>query len=254
MDNSYKPILRECGYDPSGDLMEAQYSKDGKSNDVYLPTKDRLYWFVMYCIKNNIKYSIDESQYELIPGIGGGFLVATAGITMGDQVFRSTAGITLMKDDGTESCREAREYNRYALQTVETMAKGRCLANAGFGTGMTGKVFEDGEAVPPDSGIPGPRSSDSQPDDDIPFICSDSSIPNVRPARSYAAEASPRPDMNAVRSYIVPVGGHKGEPLYQVYATDRKTVEWYASDEFDAAGRFPEFKKMVKTYLENIPA
>lgn len=237
MNYSNRPILRECGYDPSRDLTVADYSGDGKSGDMYLPTKDRLYWFVSYCLKNDIHYSIDESQYELIPGIGGGLLVATAKVTMGDQEFKSTAAIPLMKDDGTDACREARDYNRYALQTVETMAKGRCLANAGFGTGMTGKAVEDGEPIPPDSGISDPSAAFQTPDD-VPFVCS-----------SGHAQS---PDLNMVRCYTVPVGAHKGEPLYQVYATDRKTVEWYASDEFDSAGRYSEFKKMVKIYLENI--
>lgn len=248
------PILRKCGYDPSKDFIPAPYP-NAAPGEVFLPTNARMRWFSVYCEENNIHPNIDESKFEIIPGIGAGYVVATVKLTMGDQVFSSTAGRTLLKEGETYNGMSTKEYNDTVLPTCFTLAKGRCLANAGFGSGMAWNPSEDGEPAAPDAGIIIPKDTVPQipeEEEDYPFLMTpEKTSLNAQETRNSVTD---RVDLNTVRCYPVPTGMYKGKPLYEVYATDKKTFMWFDSDEFDQKNRYPEFKRMVKLYISSLPA
>lgn len=240
--------IRPCSYEPLNDMIPISYGEN-RPEEFYLEVKYRLYWFILYCQENGIPYSIDESGYEFRPETGNGLICATVKIRMGDSEFASSASVALMKDNGDESSTSAREYNSHALQTAETIAKGRALANAGFGTVAAGSTDENGELFPADSGV----KLERDPANPLIFRKTVSrSVESVQPENGpdEAFDAVAVRLVNA-RNFIVPMGSHKGEPLYQVMATDPGTVRWWSTDAFDQAGRYPAFKEAVKTILES---
>lgn len=116
---------RKCmGYDPAGDLIEVQYEgQEGK--ELFLKVQNRMLWFHQYLTERKATGVIDDSNVTYLPEAK--LLLVKATVTInGKTVGKACAGefydATIGAQDPT------------ICQTVATQAKGRGLANAGFGT------------------------------------------------------------------------------------------------------------------------
>lgn len=137
---------RKCSYDPMQDLIDVTYDNDKHS--AYLQVPHRLIWFATYCAEKGFTGFVDDGDVKYIPELA--LMQATASVFInGTMVGRSSAGCAITAGDY--------ESINNAIQTAATRAKGRALANAGFGTPPTmdgGNAAEDGNNYPCDGGIP----------------------------------------------------------------------------------------------------
>lgn len=133
---------RKCSYDPMQDLIDVTYDNDKHS--AYLQVPHRLIWFATYCAEKGFTGFVDDGDVKYIPELA--LIQATASVFInGTMVGRSSAGCAITAGDY--------ESINNAIQTAATRAKGRALANAGFGTPPTmegGNPAEDGNNYPCD--------------------------------------------------------------------------------------------------------
>lgn len=134
--------VRKCSFNPSDYCIEIDSMRGDDSKQMYLEVKFRVLWFLTYCAENGLTGVIDESRIVYIPETKMFQATATVSIN-GEVVGTGIAGKSYVYDD--DRCSQT------VIQDVATTAKGRALANAGFGTAMC--AFEDGEPTPCDAGI-----------------------------------------------------------------------------------------------------
>ena len=207
--------IRACSYNASANMIEVSY-EDKK--ELYLEVKYRVLWFLTYCQEHGLTGLIDDSDVRYLPDAQ--MLVATTVIYIdGAVVGKSTAGIPYAAGDQIR-----------AVQMAATAAKGRALANAGFGT--VSYSSEDGD-IPCDAGIP--------------FVGGNVSFKKLEEQKDETAKIKIT-DADA-RSYVIPMGQYKGRTLGEVLAMDKKTVDYYASDKFNAGEQFPELVMSAKTLV-----
>lgn len=133
---------RACStYDPMQFMSEFQY--DNGRREMYLEVKYRVDWFNHWCMEHHVEGNILDQSYEIIPEMR--MILATSVVMMNDkEVARAIAGRAIPEDPMGMNV---------VVQSAFTCAKGRALANLGFGT-TNGSTNENGEDIPPDSGIP----------------------------------------------------------------------------------------------------
>ena len=117
-------MIRNCGFNPVSHMMN-------KGSDTepswYLLIMWRVAWFNAYCAEHGITGMIDDSEIQLVGTSPALFWQATAKVYMdGKLVAQSTAATPVVGSDGM--------IDSSACQTAGTYAKGRALANLGFGT------------------------------------------------------------------------------------------------------------------------
>lgn len=135
------PNIRACSFDPAKHLIDIT-TYDNKPAK-YLEVKNRLLWFLTYCEEHDIVPYIDESEIQYDPSLG--MFTAVCSIYMdGKLAAKAAAGRLLDQMNGNT-----------VVQSVATTAKGRALANLGFGTALCGS--EDDEETPADAPIPNPN-------------------------------------------------------------------------------------------------
>lgn len=116
---------RKCtGYDPVGDLVEVHY--DGQvEKELFLKVQNRMLWFHQYLTERKAFGVIDDSNVTYLPDAK--LLLVKATVTInGKTVGKACAGEFYDTAIGAQ--------DPTICQTVATQAKGRALANAGFGT------------------------------------------------------------------------------------------------------------------------
>ena len=134
--------LRKCNFAPQDHFIKIRF-KNSDDESFYLEVKWREFWFHTFCTENGIFGSIIENDAALIAGTQ--FLQASAEVMMDGKVAgRGVGGYYLSGND-----------MEYAVQMAETIAKGRALANAGFGTVFTSASASEngGFEVPCDGGM-----------------------------------------------------------------------------------------------------
>lgn len=112
---------RKCSFNPDNYLVTIMQNDGAQAK--YLLVQDRVLWFQMYCAENGIKGLIDDSQVEYISELK--MFQATCVVTMNGEIVGKSTGSCVYADDKLK-----------ALECAATSAKGRALANAGFGTAM----------------------------------------------------------------------------------------------------------------------
>ncbi len=209
--------LRPCGFRPEEHFVRVGSLRKDEEERLYLEVKWREYWFHRYCDENGIlSRSIEELPAALIQGTD--FLQAQAVVKMNGEVAgRGVGGFWLRTQE-----------RAYAVQMAGTIAKGRALANAGFGTVFSSaRASETGGAeIPCDSGLkvseffPGgsPAESGRDAGRDRP-----AEKEPVQPAKAMTAE-------QAVKFRIPVRGRHYGEPLGEVMAKDPAAVRYFAEN------------------------
>lgn len=239
--------VRSCSYVPRHDMIKVSY-ENGKE-EMYLEVKYRVKWFQTYCKENGIRGSIDDSETSFIPALN--MIKAVAVVRMDDwEAGRSAAGVVVNPSD-------PESYSR-ALQTVCTFAKGRALANAGFGT-LNSRV-DDGDfaacdsgysfkgrqvTVNPDNPLDAGFAPPKDKDDDLPFF---DSSDDPAPAPASAPTPTPQPAAMSLKealAYEVPMGNDKGRTLGEINGSDPGKINFWASEKF-VNSRYPELKEAAK--------
>ena len=240
--------LRKCSFKPDEHFVRIPGFKPEDGESYYLEVKWREFWFQRYCDEQGIQQrSIEELPVTLIAGTS--FLQAEAVVKMnGDVIGRGVGGYNIANGDIA-----------YAVQIASTIAKGRALANAGFGTVFSSsRTSESGGAeIPCDSGV---RTSEF-------FIRRSPKNPmcvtaNQQVLKSEQNEANPgngSPDDNrpasasaegmtredALRFQVTVRGKHYGEALGDVMGKDPKAVKYYAENTRYAGSELQTAAKLI---------
>lgn len=265
-DSFYK--LRRCAYDPTADLITVKYD-DSDKLALYLQVPHRIIWFQQYCVENGICGVIDDGDVTFIPELSLVKAVATV-LMDGVVVGRSAAGCVVNVGD--------RESINNAVQTAATRAKGRALANAGFGTPAgQGNPGETGDMYPCDAGMPfktypqmvvSGGQVTQQPVYGANLYGGGYPQPQPQPAvsmneaqfrQSYPAAPVPQQvpvnqmpaamTLEQAQNYEVPSGRQAGKRLCEL---DASTVEYYATK--STSRRYPEFTQAAKIVWADISA
>ena len=130
--------LRKCSFRPQDHLILVRF-EGNQEQALYLEVKWRLIWLQTYCEELNLSYAVIEEEPKQI----GNDITSVCKVLINDKlVGQGTGGM--------------RADSLYAIQQAATIAKGRALANAGFGGVFAGaSVSENGGLgeIPCDSGM-----------------------------------------------------------------------------------------------------
>lgn len=212
MDNTGN--IRQCSYNPAANLIKVGRGDGQESEELYLEVKYREYWFQCYCQEHGISGVIDAG--ELI-------------IDRYDDRFCTVKAVATVLMDGTPVSRMAASRfvsagDSDGIQTTVTLAIGRALKEAGFGT-VSAVTGEEGITCQADAGVALKKQPESeQKENTLPFTVEEK-----------AAEILPAAPMTVkdAFNFIVPFGGYKGKTVSEVMAVDPERIEWFASESFN---------------------
>lgn len=230
--------LRECSYDPTEDLITISYDNDSVP-EKYLEVKYRIKWFNIWCQENGKVGRIEDADITIVEGMN--LIIATASIFVDNELIaKSSSSAPYIPGDN--------ENNAKVVQNACTSAKGRALANAGFGTISSGLPSEEGDLFPVDSGIRVERdpsnpmrfrkmtaAQTSGAADNVPT--NESSAPVAAPKTSKSAPKAPKAENSAITpeqrikdayNFVVPMGEYAGKTLSYIMGVKPDRVEFYA--------------------------
>ena len=252
-DKDIKPLrMRECSFRPEDHLIEIAFEGKQEKN-YYLEVKWRVVWFHVWCDEHGIgelDREIKEFPVKLIDGTN--LLQAECAVVANGKELGTGIGAVLLAGDIS-----------YAVQQAATIAKGRALANAGFGTVFSTAIASEngGREIPADGGI-GPSDMYVIRDPSNPMIVQTVSEPQKDPAGTTKAEsASPAPQPEKAPekepekkpmtredalSFKIPIRGQNyGIPLGEMLAKKPGTVKYYAEEARFAGSELQEAAKLV---------
>ena len=249
MDEVTKSI-RKCSYNPGEDMIPVGF----ETEELYLEVKYRQFWFQLYCQENGIEGMIDAGQLEVIP-LNDRYCIAksTAAIIMDGMPVSKVAASRFVEIGDPDQ-----------IQGVVTLAIGRALNAAGFGT-VTAFKGEHGAPYPVDAGVKLVRN----PDRPAEFVMEKTAVAEKHEAaveqknhmaavtgsaavreqprqtkpqqipepaqKPSAAEEKPM-SLNDAYRFIVPIGTEekgKGRTISEVMGSNPGIIAWYASDSFN---------------------
>lgn len=241
--------LRKCSFDPKAHLINLE-NDASKPPRLYLTVEWRVYWMQVWCQETGKKWAIKEHPVELLPGTNYIQTSCTV-IIEGEESSEGIGGINLAGAKGGD----------YSIQSCATIAKGRALANAGFGSVFSSALdSENGADVPCDGGMGtnffvfkpqpigptagNPMTGTPQPIQDVadpvsptpqPMPQQASFVPTfTNPPAHKATEVpetgtAPKTREEAL-NFIVPMSGKwKGHPLCEVLAKSPNDVKFYST-------------------------
>lgn len=261
---------RQCdSYDPAPMMKVFRY-EDGNC-ELYLEVKYRVDWFLHWCKENGVEGKIIESKIDFLPDVK--MLLATCSVYMDEKLAaESTTGVQITENPADTNI---------AVQTAFTRAKGRALADLGFGT-VNGNTGENGDNLPPDSGIPLPLVT-NQTNPLFVGMLSNVSTPTPPPAakdeqtREQNAtgpvhKAAPAPGADTLptapaadngesdipqtveeaKAFICPIGKETtGKSLGHIMATAPNMIRFYAGPNFNGGTRHPGLVAAAKLLVAN---
>ena len=135
-------VLRKCSFEPKEHLINLE-SDSNKRPRLYLTVEWRVYWFQTWCQENGKSYLIEERPVEIVSGTN--FIQSSCTVYIdGEAAGHGIGGINLNGSKGGDYC----------IQSCATIAKGRALANAGFGSVFSSALdSENGADIPCDGGM-----------------------------------------------------------------------------------------------------
>ncbi len=254
--------IRKCSFKPEEHFINLEIDGEKKPR-LYLPVEWRLCWLHTWCQENDKTYFVEENQVIQLPGTSYIQTECTVYID-GTAAGKGIGGINL---NGPRA-------NDYAVQSCATIAKGRALANAGFGSvftsaspnesggievpcdsGMSADFFMFkplgpmfGNPMAPQNGIPASVSANQMP---IPQstvlapapapVSAENTFTDQTPLNTQRkatqiekTDACPTTREEALK-FIVPLRGEwKGHALSEVVAKAPSTVRWYAENSRNA--------------------
>ena len=241
--------LRKCSFEPQDHLINLENDQNKKPR-LYLTVEWRVYWFQTWCQENGKKYLIEEQPVEIVPGTA--FIQSRCTVFIdGEAAGHGVGGINLNGSKGGDYC----------IQSCATIAKGRALANAGFGSVFSSALdSENGADIPcyggmgtdffvfaprqlgPDSGNPvingnkaeQPVSQAEKPEYELkpqaPLFPMESAGQPARQATAVPGTGNAPGTREEALQYLVPLKGEWfGHPLGEVLAKSPKDVRFYAS-------------------------
>ena len=127
--------VRKCSFNPQEYFIKVSW---GDIQYYYLEVKWRLVWLAVYCRENRMSHAVIEEPATLL----GDWIQSECKIFINGELIAKGVGAV-------------KKTEEYAIQKAETIAKGRALANAGFGTAFaSGRADESGgPEIPCESGI-----------------------------------------------------------------------------------------------------
>lgn len=268
--------LRKCrDFHPEEHFIKVSF-QDSNRESYYLEVKWRTFWFLAYCEENGLRGRIEEHPVEILPGTNLVQAVCSVYID-GDLVGKGVGG-TILRD------------NMYAVQQAATIAKGRALANAGFGTVFSSASTNEsgGQEIPCDGGLrvdevtadffvrsrndphnsmDDGEASDPTEADVAPAPVQTTPAPAPAPAQPAPAPvqfpkyqpqfaAAPQTDdkpmtFEEARDFVVNINHeYKGKTLGEVYALGFNGQR--TIQYFAEKSRKADLKKAAQTYLKNL--
>ena len=253
--------VRPCSFDPSTHLINLEVDPN-KPQRPYLTVDMRVHWFQTWCQENGKKYFIEENFVEAIPSTS--FIQSKCLVYVdGEVVGVGVGGFNLNGHKDPDYC----------IQTCQTIAKGRALANAGFGSVFSStQESENGSDIPCDSGVTtnfmvfkpqflGPDAGNPMVTQ-APAPAATPVAPNFQPTNGFNAptfteqpvhkvteipetDNAPKTRDEALR-FIVPIKSEwQGHMLSEVMAKDPKVIRYYAT-----RSRHADLKKACQLILE----
>ena len=249
-------MIRNCGFNPVSHMMN-------KGSDTepswYLLVMWRVEWFNTYCAEHGITGMIDDSEIQLVGTSPALFWQATAKVYMdGQLVAQSTAATPVVGSDGM--------IDSSACQTAGTYAKGRALANLGFGTeavldelnllpaeaaselnsigcdaGINPAMFGTPNAAPVPNPTPAPAPATAAPvyqqPQPAPVIpaAAEPAVTTLRPVYTGTAELT----VSGALAVIIPNGRYKGRPLGDILLENPGYASWVLGKP-DYCAKFPQ--------------
>lgn len=241
--------IRKCSFKPEEHFINLEI--DGQKKPRYYLTVDwRLFWLQLWCQENGKEYNVEEQPVVPIPGTAWIQTVCTVVID-GKIAGQGIGGINLNGPKGGD----------YAIQSCATIAKGRALANAGFGSVFTSASESEsgGIEIPCDSGVAAdffvvqPQRIDSaygnpiqasmtpQPQNPAAApataVFSEQSMQESQTFPAYPARQTTQTPVSLeypktreeALAFPVPIrGSWYGKPLSEVIAKDPGSVRYYA--------------------------
>lgn len=227
--------IRQCSFDPASHLIDITQT-DG-STAKYLLVQDRVLWFHKYCEENGLFGTVDDSNIEFIESIK--MFKATCLVIIDGEIVGKSVGSCILKDD-TEK----------AIELAATSAKGRALANAGFGTAMC--YQDDSEQIPCDAGVRVPDAKSKNEADDM-FMVPDNdekSFEEPETAKNKSMEVKLPTTLEEAQKIILDLPNYRGKTLGEVAALDFQYLKFLA--ERYNPRKHPEYKEGAKILLANM--
>ena len=241
-------VLRKCSFEPKEHLINLE-NDPNKNPRLYLTVEWRVYWFQIWCQENGKACLIEERPVEIVPGTN--FIQSCCTVYIdGEAVGHGIGGSNLNGSKGGDYC----------IQSCATIAKGRALANAGFGSVFSSALdSENGADIPCDGGmgtdffvfspqwlgptagnpITGgfqttppavPAKPDSTPQPSTPAFTPAFVDQPVRQATTVPETGNAPKTREEALTFIVPMKGEWfGHPLGEVLAKRPKDVRFYAT-------------------------
>ncbi len=231
--------IRKCSFRPE-DYLVTIVQNDG-SNAKYLLVQDRVLWFQMYCAENGVKGLIDDSNIEYIPQLK--MFRATCIITMNGEIVGKSSGSCVYAEDKLK-----------ALECAATSAKGRALANAGFGTAMCYQDDPDvGQDNQCDAGVKMPDRWENQSDvsdegQDNPMMSEQPLIPAAMATQDKILPST----LAEAQGIILEIKNspYNGKTLGEINALNSGYIRWLA--ESYNPRKHPEYKEGAKIIMNNV--
>ncbi len=251
--------IRACSYNPASDIIELTVSDSSKKPDLYLEVKNRLRWFHQYLRDRNTTGYVDDSEVRYDPAAK--MLFATARVFI-EGVLAGVSSASRPYDPD-----EPALYTQQPIARVCTAAKGRALANAGFG--ITASALEDGKNTPCDAGIQvvhengedqvvplyqktGPAGMESRlpvmPPEETPEPTQTEELtapaaPAKEAPESIGPDVPGRMGYQAAKALVLPFGSLKGKTMAEAMNLDPSLVEFYASERFKGKDKYPQINE-----------
>ena len=217
--------VRKCSFRPEEHFIKIRF-QNSDLESYYLEVKWRRFWFLVYCKENGIKsYSIEEQPAAMIAGTS--LVQSVCVVKMDGEI--AGQGIGAYSVSGTDFF--------YAAQQAATIAQGRALANAGFGSVFTSASASEsgGREVPCDSGL---FTSEFfvQRNPNNPMVVSTGSSPAASAEKATASgdpnvtgEKKPMTRDEALR-FVLKDGSYAGETLGDLMGKRPSSVSYYATN------------------------
>lgn len=246
--------MRECSFRPEDHLIEIAFEGKEEKN-YYLEVKWRVVWFQIWCDEHGIRETdrqIKELPVKIIEGTN--LLQAECVVMAGGNELGTGVGAVLLAGDIS-----------YAVQQAATIAKGRALANAGFGTVFSTAIASEngGREIPADGGI-GPSDMYVIRDPSNPMLVQTvAEAPKEAPTKAKAEPSAPAPQpkpeskpapepekkpmtREEALKFPIPIRGQNfGVPLGEMFAKKPGTVKYYAEEPRYAGSELQEAAKLV---------